>query len=88
MPMTDSAINGALRTVYFVSDGTGITAETLGHSVLTQFESLRYKRVRAPFIDSVQKARDPEPVKTTATQARSFEARRMERITSLTMLVV
>ena len=47
-----------MRTVYFVSDGTGITAETLGHSVLTQFESLRYKRVRAPFIDSVEKAHD------------------------------
>ena len=56
--MTDSTHNGALRTVYFVSDGTGITAETLGHSVLTQFEALRYKRVRSPFIDSVQKARE------------------------------
>jgi len=56
--MSDPAGDGAMRTVYFVSDGTGITAETLGHSVLTQFESLRYKRVRAPFIDSVEKAHD------------------------------
>ena len=46
------------RTVFFVSDGTGITAETLGHSVMTQFETLRYRQQRVPFIDSVEKARD------------------------------
>jgi [pyruvate, water dikinase]-phosphate phosphotransferase / [pyruvate, water dikinase] kinase len=46
------------RTVFFVSDGTGITAETLGHSVMTQFEALRYRQQRVPFIDSVEKARD------------------------------
>jgi len=56
--MSDTPQDGALRTVFFVSDGTGITAETLGHSVLTQFESLRYRRVRAPFIDSVSKAHE------------------------------
>jgi [pyruvate, water dikinase]-phosphate phosphotransferase / [pyruvate, water dikinase] kinase len=43
------------RTVFFVSDGTGITAETFGHSVLTQFE-LRFKQVRLPFIDTLDKA--------------------------------
>ncbi len=46
------------RTVFFVSDGTGITAETLGHSLLSQFENIRFKQVRMPFIDSVDKARD------------------------------
>jgi regulator of PEP synthase PpsR (kinase-PPPase family) len=45
------------RTVFFVSDGTGITAETFGHSVLTQFE-LRFKEIRLPFIDTMDKARD------------------------------
>ncbi|ABR89448.1 Uncharacterized conserved protein [Janthinobacterium sp. Marseille] len=45
------------RTVFFVSDGTGITAETFGHSVLTQFE-LRFKQVRLPFIDTPDKAYD------------------------------
>ncbi|UCG97273.1 MAG: kinase/pyrophosphorylase [Burkholderiales bacterium] len=58
MPTSNPAIDSAMRTVYFVSDGTGITAETLGHSVLTQFESFRYRRVRAPFVDSVDKARE------------------------------
>jgi len=46
------------RSVFFVSDGTGITAETLGHSVMTQFETLRYRQLRVPFIDSVEKARE------------------------------
>jgi regulator of PEP synthase PpsR (kinase-PPPase family) len=45
------------HTVFFVSDGTGITAETFGHAVLSQFE-MRFRQVRLPFIDSIDKARD------------------------------
>jgi [pyruvate, water dikinase]-phosphate phosphotransferase / [pyruvate, water dikinase] kinase len=45
----------AERSIFFVSDGTGITAETMGHSVLTQF-AFTYKQVRMPFIDDEQKA--------------------------------
>jgi hypothetical protein len=45
------------RTVFFVSDGTGITAETFGHSVLTQFE-LRFKQIRLPFVDTLDNAHD------------------------------
>ncbi|MFZ6756503.1 posphoenolpyruvate synthetase regulatory kinase/phosphorylase PpsR [Undibacterium sp. Ji50W] len=45
------------RTVFFVSDGTGITAETFGHSVLTQFDQ-KFKQVRLPFIDTLDKAHD------------------------------
>jgi len=43
------------RTVFFVSDGTGITAETFGNSILNQF-SLRPRHVRRPFIDTADKA--------------------------------
>ncbi|MEW6465455.1 MAG: kinase/pyrophosphorylase [Burkholderiaceae bacterium] len=43
------------RTVFFVSDGTGITAETFGKAILAQFE-LRTRQVRLPFVDSVDKA--------------------------------
>ena len=43
------------RTVFFVSDGTGITAETFGNSILAQFGA-RPRHVRRPFIDSVDKA--------------------------------
>ncbi|WP_426175533.1 posphoenolpyruvate synthetase regulatory kinase/phosphorylase PpsR [Massilia sp. TWR1-2-2] len=45
------------HTVFFVSDGTGITAETFGHAVLSQFE-MRFRQVRLPFIDTIDKARD------------------------------
>lgn len=43
------------RTVFFVSDGTGITAETFGNSILAQF-SATSRHVRRPFIDTVDKA--------------------------------
>ncbi|HET9820348.1 MAG TPA: pyruvate, water dikinase regulatory protein [Burkholderiaceae bacterium] len=43
------------RTVFFVSDGTGITAETFGNSILAQFAG-RPRHVRRPFIDSIEKA--------------------------------
>ena len=43
------------RTVFFVSDGTGISAETFGNAILAQFE-LVPRRVRLPFVDTVDKA--------------------------------
>jgi hypothetical protein len=43
------------RSVFFVSDGTGITAETFGNSILAQFPA-KPRHVRRPFIDSVEKA--------------------------------
>jgi hypothetical protein len=46
------------RTVFFVSDGTGITAQMLGHSLLTQFEGLEFDQVNLPFVDTVDKAQD------------------------------
>jgi len=45
-------------TVFFVSDGTGVTAETLGHSVMAQFEKLKYRQQRMPFVDTVHKAQE------------------------------
>ncbi|MEY8688615.1 MAG: pyruvate, water dikinase regulatory protein [Leptothrix sp. (in: b-proteobacteria)] len=45
----------ANRTVFFVSDGTGITAETFGNSILAQF-STKHRHVRRPFIDTAEKA--------------------------------
>jgi regulator of PEP synthase PpsR (kinase-PPPase family) len=46
------------RTVFFVSDGTGITAQMLGHSLLTQFEGLEFNQVTVPFVDSAEKAEE------------------------------
>jgi len=44
------------RTVFFVSDGTGITAQMLGHSLLTQFEGVDFNQITLPFVDSTEKA--------------------------------
>lgn len=46
-----------LRPVFYVSDGTGITAETIGHSLLTQFAGLHFVTDRLPFVDTPDKAR-------------------------------
>jgi len=46
------------RTVFFVSDQTGVTAETMGHSLLTQFDGQQFRPVTLPFISSVDKARE------------------------------
>jgi hypothetical protein len=43
------------RTVFFLSDRTGITAEMLGNSLLTQFDDIRFQRVTIPFVDSPDK---------------------------------
>ena len=44
------------RTVFFVSDQTGVTAETMGHSLLTQFDGLEFRQVTLPFISTADKA--------------------------------
>jgi hypothetical protein len=46
----------AKRTVFFVSDQTGVTAETMGHSLLTQFEGLQFRTVTLPFVATAEKA--------------------------------
>ncbi len=46
------------RAVFFLSDQTGVTAETLGHSLLTQFDGQKFRQVTLPFIDNIDKARD------------------------------
>jgi [pyruvate, water dikinase]-phosphate phosphotransferase / [pyruvate, water dikinase] kinase len=44
------------RTVCFVSDRTGITAETLGHSLLSQFGALEARTVTMPFVSNAKDA--------------------------------
>ena len=47
------------RTVFFVSDGTGITAETFGNSILAQFPG-NPRHIRRPFVDTVDKMQGQE----------------------------
>lgn len=46
------------RFAFFISDGTGITAETLGESLLSQFDNIEFKYVTLPYVDSVEKAHE------------------------------
>ncbi|HET7662907.1 MAG TPA: pyruvate, water dikinase regulatory protein [Rhodanobacteraceae bacterium] len=44
------------KTVFFVSDSTGITAETIGHSILAQFDGVHFDTHRLPFVNDADKA--------------------------------
>lgn len=44
------------RSVFFISDRTGITAESLGNMILTQFDVFEFQRETIPFVDSKAKA--------------------------------
>jgi len=69
------------RSVFFISDGTGITAETLGNTLLTQFDGWEFQRVTIPFVDSVDKARQAA---TSIEQARAADGHRPIVFSSLT----
>lgn len=45
------------RKIYFISDGTGITVENLGQSLLTQFCDLQYTSKKYPYVNTLQKAK-------------------------------
>ena len=46
-----------VKTVFIISDGTGITAETFSHSVLSQFsENYEFQQIREPFVNSEAKS--------------------------------
>ncbi len=44
------------RSAFFISDSTGITAETLGRSLLAQFDSFDFDNTVLPFVDTEEKA--------------------------------
>src|ERR1700710_381813 len=44
--------------VFFLSDSTGISAETMGNALLIQFPDLHFERTLIPFISTVEQARD------------------------------
>jgi regulator of PEP synthase PpsR (kinase-PPPase family) len=48
---------GAARTVCFVSDRTGVTTETMGHSLLSRFSGLAFTTVTMPFVLNVTQAK-------------------------------
>jgi [pyruvate, water dikinase]-phosphate phosphotransferase / [pyruvate, water dikinase] kinase len=51
-----SIIPVSRRTVFFVSDHTGVTAEVMGHSLLTQFDTSEFHLLTLPFVSTAGKA--------------------------------
>ena len=45
------------RSIFFLSDRTGITAETLGATLLTQFDEGSFRQSTLPFVNTPEKAR-------------------------------
>ncbi len=62
-----------IRTVFFVSDRTGITAEMVGRTLLTQFPGIEFHKHTLPFVDTPERAR--EAVKTINEAARLEDRR-------------
>ncbi len=60
------------RAVFFVSDSTAITAETLGHSLLTQFETQSFDCLTLRYIDSEVKAREAVAMINAAYRERNL----------------
>ncbi len=61
------------RTVFFLSDRTGITAEMLGNSLLSQFEDVTFERQTIPFIDA------PDKIEAAIQQVNANAAREGRR---------
>jgi regulator of PEP synthase PpsR (kinase-PPPase family) len=55
-PASGSQQPAKKRTVYFVSESTGITAETMGHSLLSQFDTIDFEQVYMPYINTKARA--------------------------------
>jgi [pyruvate, water dikinase]-phosphate phosphotransferase / [pyruvate, water dikinase] kinase len=48
----------SVRTVFFVSDHSGVTAQTMGHSLLAQFDNVEFRGITLPFIRTVSQAQE------------------------------
>lgn len=46
-----------MRKVFYISDGTAITAEVLGHAVLSQFDT-KFDQITIPFVETLEKAHE------------------------------
>lgn len=69
------------RHIFLLSDGTGITAETLGDSLISQFENIEFIKRTIPYIDSLEKA---ERVKLQINE--SFQAEQIKPLVFMTLV--
>ncbi|WP_245861222.1 pyruvate, water dikinase regulatory protein [Microbacterium aurantiacum] len=57
-PALPLGVAAETRDAFFVSDSTGITAETLGNALLANFPGVRFRRHTVPFVDTVDGAQN------------------------------
>lgn len=69
-----------MRTIFYISDRTAITAEALGHCLLVQFADLNFKEITMPYVDSREKI---EAVVERINQVASREAKKPIVFTTL-----
>jgi regulator of PEP synthase PpsR (kinase-PPPase family) len=67
--------------VFFISDGTGITAEHLGISLISQFDTLEFEFHTLPYVDNTTKAHEAVKI-ITAT----FEKTQVKPIVFITLI--
>jgi regulator of PEP synthase PpsR (kinase-PPPase family) len=75
-----SLAKSSSRAIFFVSDGTAITAETLGKGLLSQFHGINFRQLRFPFVDSLEKAAE--------CQLRIREAREQDGVRPLVAMTL
>ena len=56
--MNDNGAASDVVPVFFLSDSTGISAETMGNALLIQFPQVQFERTLIPFISSLEEARE------------------------------
>jgi len=71
----------SMYSVFYLSDGTGITAETLGNTLLTQFDKADFNTIRHPYLDT------PEKVKQVAQEIDSISLSGVNRTIIFSTLV-
>lgn len=69
------------RYVYIVSDGTGITAEHLAASLLTQFDNIEFIKQNYPYVDSLEKAEEIKKIINTC-----FETHQIKPLVFITLV--
>ena len=70
--MQDKKINS--RPVFFVSNSTGITVETLGRSLLYQFSSVQFESHSLRFVDTIEKAKEAVVIINKFTKERGLRS--------------
>ena len=56
--VSESGAGAGVVPVFFLSDSTGISAETMGNALLLQFPDLVFERTTIPFITTLERARE------------------------------